>query len=203
MTVRATSNDLSALRRLCQGEALKARMLRAASGEGLRLNQLGFRDGTDPTGDPWAPLKSRVGVILVKTARMRNSFTSRPTPTGFVIGSNDEKVKWHQDGTNGRKNAQTQHRAMPYAGDFISAGKLGTKRGRFISRAQARKLGQHTGGGAIGVKSFSMTFGVGSGAIPARPMVPTGGELTAKWQIAIDSTCDGVMQKAVAEAGGK
>ena len=201
MTVRATSNDLAALHRLCQGEALKARMLRAASGEGLRLNQLGFRDGTDPTGDPWAPLKSRVGVILVKTARMRNSFTSRPTPTGFVIGSNDEKVKWHQDGTNGRENSETRHMTMPYFSDFMQVskyGKLGTKRGQFMSRKTAARIK-----GSVATKSFSMTFGVGSGAIPARPMVPTGGVLTAKWQAAIDSTCNGVMKKSVAEAGGK
>jgi phage gpG-like protein len=106
MTVRAVSNDLTALRKLCNGEALKARMLRSASGEALALVMKGFQSGTDPKDDPWAPLRSRNGMILVRTARMRNSFTSKPTATGFVIGSNVTYTKFHQDGTKKMKARQ-------------------------------------------------------------------------------------------------
>ena len=199
MTVRSNIADLQALKKLAQPGYLYGRLATAAAGEALRLVQMGFRAGTDPDDSPWEPLKSRKGMILIRTARMRNSFTSRATARGFVVGSNVKYVTFHQDGTGGRKQAQTMHRVQPYAYDFLQAGKLGTKRGRFISRQQAKKLKKRY----VAVHSFSMTFAAGSGAIPIRRMVPAGGQLTQKWQTAIDTTCNGIMKKATAEAGAR
>jgi phage gpG-like protein len=194
MTVRGDTQDLQALRKLCQGEAVKSRMLRAASGEGLKLVQMGFRTGTNPNDDPWEPLKSRKGVILVKTARMRNSFTSRPSSTGFVVGSNDEKVKWHQDGTKGHR-AHTQQRFISGNGRFVRMAnmELMTGKARSGGRLKSRQV--------RGIRTLQMKEG--GGGIPARQMVPPNGMLTPKWQTGIDNVCNEVMQKSMAEAGAK
>ncbi len=99
MTVRSNIADLQALKKLAQPGYLYGRLATAAAGEALRLVQMGFRAGTDPDDSPWEPLKSRKGMILIRTARMRNSFTSRATARGFVVGSNVKYVTFHQDGT--------------------------------------------------------------------------------------------------------
>jgi phage gpG-like protein len=202
VSVRAVSGNLSALHKLLDGEALKARMLSNAAAQALTLVMLGFRDQKDPTDTPWKPLQSRDGMILVRTARMRNSFTSRATARGFIVGSNVEYTQYHQYGTNGRRQSQTRHMVMPYASDFLMAGKLGTKRGRFISRKQAKTLSASKYG-SIGVHVFSVTFAEGSGKIPERPMVPVNGQLTAKWQLAIEWSCGEVVDRAAKEAGAR
>lgn len=126
-----------------------------AAAAALTELQLGFRESRDPYGRPWAPLKYRKGKPLLKTARMRNSFTVRITPTGFRIGTNVAYAEFHQRGTQGRKAAMTR---------FMAAG----KNGRFISHAKAgaRKAGS--------VSVRALNFKAGTGGIPKRQMVPEG-----------------------------
>ena len=102
MGVRGDFAQLALLRAKLKdagGGALKARLLKAAAAEALTQVKLGFRAQQDPSGKPWKPLKSRKGMILRKTSRMANSFTARPTDSGFVIGSNVTYSPFHQDGT--------------------------------------------------------------------------------------------------------
>jgi phage gpG-like protein len=199
MTVRADTKDLQVLRKLCQGETLKARILRAAAAEGLRQNQLGFRSGTDPDDSPWEPLKSRSGMILIRTARMRNSFTSRATARGFVVGSNVKYVTFHQDGTRGHK-AHTQQRFTSSGGKFVSMHNMELMEGRArVTNASGKRTSRKRSVRGI----VTMQMKAGGGAIPIRRMVPAGGQLTQKWQTAIDTTCNGVMKKVMAEAGAR
>lgn len=78
---------------------LKQRLLKSAAAEARTQVAIGFRDQVDPTGAPWKPLKKRQGKILRKTGRLANSFTSRPTETGIVVGTNTKYAVFHQDGT--------------------------------------------------------------------------------------------------------
>lgn len=77
---------------------LKERLLKAAATAALTEAQLGFRESVDPTGMPWAPLKFRTGKPLRDTGRLANSFTSRPTERGFVVGTNVSYAATHQYG---------------------------------------------------------------------------------------------------------
>ena len=128
MTVRSNIADLQALKKLAQPGYLYGRLATAAAGEALRLVQMGFRAGTDPDDSPWEPLKSRKGMILIRTARMRNSFTSRAAARGFVVGSNVKYVTFHQDGTRGHR-AHTQQRFTSSGGKFVFHAQHGTDGG--------------------------------------------------------------------------
>jgi phage gpG-like protein len=177
---------------------LRARMNRAAAGEALSLVQRGFREGVDPEGKPWAPLKSRKGKILRDTGRLANSFTSQPTEHGFRVGTSVSYAVYHQEGTQGRKKSETRSMVRAYAADAIQAGKLGTKRGRFISRKQAKKLKY------VAVHSMTATWSEGSGKIPQRAMVPVSSpNLSERWQKAIDKACDTALRNHFAEVGSK
>jgi phage virion morphogenesis protein len=104
MGVRGDFEELRRLREQLQAGtgssgALKARLLKAAAAEARTQVAIGFRDGVDPTGAPWQPLKKRAGKILRKTGRLANSFTARPTDSGFVVGTNTDYATYHQQGT--------------------------------------------------------------------------------------------------------
>lgn len=208
MGVVAHTSELKALRALFAApEKLVGQMCVAAAGESKMLVQMGFRNETDPDGNPWKPLKSRKGMILRKTARMANSFTSEATPTGFRVGSNDEKVTFHQEGTKGHKASQ-RTQAVSGEGKFVrSSGKARARggvgrtiirNGRTINILAKKKL---TYRGVTGHRALN--FKAGGGAIPIRRMVPDGGNLTPRWQQSIDKVCNSVMWKEIAQAGGK
>lgn len=200
VSVSAKVNDLRALQRMLDGQASRARLLRAASGEAKRLVQMGFATESDPNGNPWLPLKYRKGKILRDTARMANSFTTNPIEDGFTVGSNVSYVGYHQDGTRGVQKAYTHNMVRAYTGDSITAYKLNTKRGRFLARKQVAKLAKQN---VIQVKIMAARHAVGSGKIPARNMVPPNGVLTEKWRTAIDTACNSTMATMAKEAGAK
>lgn len=154
----------------------------SAAEEAVKLVAEGFQQQSDPYGNEWKPKRHDDGrsVLVGKTARLRRGWHWKRTGVGKRrVYSNVDYAIYHQDGTRGRHSEQTQHRVQPYANDFIQAGKLGTRRGRFISRKQARKLGR--GGSAIAVHSFKITFGIGSGKIPVRAMVPDSRGIPQAW----------------------
>lgn len=142
---------------------LHTAMKKNLAAEAVTQVKFGFRESRDPYGVPWKPLKFRKGKPLLDTGRMRNSFTSTVTPTGFRLGSNVSYAPHHQDGTGGRARAYTRYQAVT--------------RGKFSSHRKAAKQKQ----GAVDVRALN--FRVGGGAIPSRPMVPTAerGGLGAIW----------------------
>jgi phage gpG-like protein len=91
--------ELEELSKQLKDLQLKQRMLSAAAAEARTQVMLGFQAERDPDGIPWKPLQRRKGKILRDTARMSNSFTARPTTTGFMVGNNVEYTKYHQKGT--------------------------------------------------------------------------------------------------------
>ena len=200
MPVSSKIEDLHGLRRLLNANNARARLLRAASGEAKHLVQVGFATESDPSGNPWLPLKFRKGKILRDTARMANSFTTNATENGFVVGSNVSYVGYQNDGTRGIQKAYTHNMVRAYTGDAVTAYKLNTKRGRFLARKQTAKLAKQS---VIQVKIMSAKHAVGSGKIPARPMVPPNGQLTDKWRTAIDTACNSAMATMAKESGGK
>ena len=175
MPVRGDWDALRRLRETLRGD-VKGQLLKAAAAEALTQVQLGFRRETDPDGQPWAPLKYRQGKILRDTGRLANSFTARPTDGGFAVGTNVGYAVYHQEGTAGRMAGAS--RLQPTS-----------KRGRFLSKGKAAK--QKTGAVAL----RRLTFAAGGGSIPARPMVPRGGQLSEPWARAIDKACDIAMRR--------
>lgn len=60
--------------------------------------QLGFRAGRAPTGEAWAPLKSRSGQPLRDTGRLRNSIIPKADSEGVTVGTNVSYAAVHQFG---------------------------------------------------------------------------------------------------------
>lgn len=111
MGIRGEFGKLEALRAAIRSAAaggLRERLLKAAAAEAMAQVQLEFRESVDPTGEPWKPLKYRDGMPLRDTGRLANSFSSRPTATGFVVGTNVSYAAYHQYGTKGRKRSRAQ-----------------------------------------------------------------------------------------------
>lgn len=60
--------------------------------------RLCFKLGTDPYGQPWAPLKYRKGQPLRDTGRLNRSITSVADSNGVTIGTNVVYARAHQRG---------------------------------------------------------------------------------------------------------
>jgi phage gpG-like protein len=144
-------------------DGLKRKMLAAAAQAALTQIQLGFRTSTAPDGSPWAPLKVRSGMPLRDTGRLANSFSARATESGIEVGTNveDKIVVTHQEGRT----------IVPVT----------AKRLRF------KVPGAIGARGRRGPSSFAFAKKV---TIPARPMVPSDGELPPKWRDACDAAAD-------------
>jgi len=158
----------------------------AVAEEGVKLIAEGFQAQQDPYGVKWKPKAHDDGrsILVGKTARLRRGWHTKRIGLGKrSIYANVDYAIFHQAGTKGRHSEQTQHRVQPFVNDFVQAGKLGSKlkrsikRGQFMSKRDARRLG----GSAIGVRSFKITFGIGSGKIPARPMIPDSRGVPKEW----------------------
>jgi len=109
MGVVAKGNDLAHILELCKSApAVKAELMQACADEALSIVQLEFRRSQDPNGNSWEPLKYRDGKILVKTAIMRNSFTSQATEHGFQVGNNVPYTNTHNEGYAPRNIPQRQ-----------------------------------------------------------------------------------------------
>lgn len=75
-------------------------------GAGLLSNiRLGFKAGSSPYGQPWAPLKIRQGQPLRDTGRLQNSITPAADATGVTIGTNVRYAAIHQFGGTIRPKA--------------------------------------------------------------------------------------------------
>ena len=162
MSVR-TPDEFKRLRKRMQQAsrgALKERMLKSAAAEALTQVQLGFRSGIDPYGKPWAKLKFRRGQPLRDTRILQNSFSSRPTSNGFVVGTNreDKIVVTHQEGRT----------IVPKKAPLL-AFKVPGKIGKGARRGKP---------GWVFAKKV---------VVPARKMVPDKGQLSNRWQRAIDA----------------
>ena len=130
------------------------------------LVDLGFRSATAPDGTGWAPLKVRDGQPLRDTGRLQRSMTFRDvTENGFRFGTNVSYAHFHQFGTNGRQAASV--RAQPVG-----------KGGRFVSKKRAAASKRRS------VSIRMLSFAAGSGKIPARPFLPTGG-LPTRWSASL------------------
>lgn len=104
MGVRGDFPELAKLReQLRSSGELKQRLLSAAAAEARTQVALEFRQSVDPNGQPWAPLAWRSGKILRKSGRGGNSFTSRATANGFVVGTNVDYMGVHNTGGTTRK----------------------------------------------------------------------------------------------------
>jgi len=69
--------------------------------EALSRVLLGFRQESDPYGNPWAPLQVRKGRILQDKGLLRASFASRVEGTNVVLGAGGPGGRWadvHQRG---------------------------------------------------------------------------------------------------------
>ncbi|WP_394845182.1 phage virion morphogenesis protein [Pendulispora brunnea] len=141
-------------RRIASGELLEEASRRLAA-EAMTQLQLGFRKSRDPYGQAWKPLARRHGKPLLDTGRLRNSFTSVVTPTGFRIGTNVRYASYHQHGTKGRTKGSTRFQAVSKRGRFIAHGSKAASRGR-------------------SVRVRALNFRAGGGRIPQRMMLPEG-----------------------------
>jgi len=172
MGIRGDFDELNRLKQKVADAAragLKERVLKAAAAEARTQIALEFRQGVDPDGKPWAPLKFRRGQILRLTGRLANSFTATVTSNGFRVGTNVEYAHFHQQGTKGHK-AHTRAQAAGKGGKFISKKAAGKAKSGFVRLTQ-------------------LNFKQGGGALPKRPMVPEG-QLSARWAAAIDKAVD-------------
>lgn len=150
-------------------DANKARIARTM-GETARTELAkGFRNSVDPYGDAWAALKRRKGKPLLDTGRLRNSFVSNPSPSGFTLWSKVRYAKHHQYGTSGRLKASTRFQPT-------------SNNGKFTSRLKAAKRKR----GIVPVRV--LTFQAGSGSIPARMMVPSQARGFGNWNAPLETS---------------
>jgi len=91
-------NVVDALNRLIEiGEDPAAAL--AAVGRVLKSKiQQGFQSGTDPTGRPWAPLKSRRGQPLLDKGHLMGSVDYNVEGNSVVVGTNKPYAPVHQFG---------------------------------------------------------------------------------------------------------
>ena len=140
-----------------------------ASEECLDLVLDGFANERDPYGQPWAPLKSRKGIILTKTGRLRRSFTRLVNVAvggvaAFQVGTATVYAAPHQDGSV--YGPRTSVHAKNKRGRFISKKKAASSKSKFVHVIFANRIGH---------------------VMDARPMVPDDRGLPESWAKALDS----------------
>lgn len=115
-----------------------------------------FRDGMDPYGTRWEPLKARRGQPLVDTGRLRNSIAFSADKASVTVGTNVQYAPPHQFGATFKPRGQVNAHG---------------RTGRFLSRqaASARR-------GSVRVSFAKFKERV----LPARPFLPTR-TLPAPW----------------------
>lgn len=86
-----------------------------------------FRQAVDPTGNPWAPLKSKSKYgwrkPLQKTRKLSVSFRASPTSVGFTIRTSVPYAIYPQDGTRrmaARKIIPTSIRNSQWVGPILA-----------------------------------------------------------------------------------
>ena len=178
MAVIDSYEALTALtNRLNNPKPLLDSMFMASASEAKRLLGIEFQQGINPFQQAWAPLKGKKKNRrpLRKTGRMGNSFTAKPISNGIRVGNNTKYVGFQNDGTNGRKTAQTRYQPV-------------NKRGRFQKKSAAARMKKL-------VKVRRLGFQAGTGGIPARMMIPPNGVFSPWWQQNIDRACGSAFDK--------
>ncbi len=153
-----------------------ARKLFAAVGAAAR-DQISreFDRGVDPYGRPWAKLKSRRGQPLRDTGRLDNSFHSRPSSTGFSVGTSVGYAAPHQYGATITPRSQLGSFVMRF-----------DRKGRLVSESKAKRLT------FVDERTFAHRTFAGGIVIPQRQIIPlrsTGG-VGPVWGAAINSAAD-------------
>jgi phage gpG-like protein len=151
-------------------EALKI-VSEAMADESLTLVNECFADETDPYGQPWEPLKLRVGKILQDRGGMAASWhRKRASSSGFRIGSGKAYTKFHQGGTGIYGPRKTP--IVPINGKALA----------FSVRTGTQVFGR--GGKRLkSPKALNSKFVVRSvKGSPRRRMVPDPGPIPTKWR---------------------
>lgn len=136
----------------------------------------GFENSVAPDDAPWAPFKrgGKGRKLLLRTGRLRAGYSYQVLGSTLKFGTNVSYAKFHQLGTNGLRAAFSRHAPIDASGKFQSKFKS--------SKSGKTKVFQTT---SIGIRTLN--FQVGSGGIPARPMLPTTRSLPARWKAARDA----------------
>jgi len=144
--------------------------------EAVNQVRLGFREGRDPYGKAWEPLKLRAGTPLRNKGILGNSFSAQPDGDGFAVVSSDKRMKVHQKGmTIVPKTAK----ALRFRGVSYVAGSR--------RRANGSRIGNRR---VYGPWIFRKKV-----VIPARPMIPEPGTMSPIWAAAFHSAIDATWKK--------
>ena len=144
------------------GGPARRRLAAAMSQATIELIHEEFAGGFDPDGNPWAPLKLRVGGMPLRdTGSLANSFhVSRLNEFGFAVTSSEQvKLHTHQFGAT---IVPVNARALAMRGKSL---RLTGRGGRALKRPRLT----------------AFTVFAKRAVIPARPMLPLG-PLPAKWR---------------------
>lgn len=175
MARRFPQAKLAALRRafapLQSGEFIRT-CNKLCAAQALSLVQSGFRKGVDPYGAPWAPLKHpsprrKGGRVLVDTGRLKNSFHAEGTERGFNITSDVAYAALHNYGGSVSHPARRQRNIHDYGG-------------KLISKKEAKKAF------ASSIRVSFARIGAHSIQVPARPIIPTPGNIGVVWEEALE-----------------
>jgi phage virion morphogenesis protein len=142
--------------------AFKAKLYKQLSLEALALVSECFEGERDPYGRKWKPLKNprgrRIGgMILSDTARLKNGFRASSSADNFTISSRVAYAAIHQYGGTITRKAGSRTK-------LVIAREAS---GRFRKGAKGRRV--------------TTTFGAGTSVIPARPFLPSQGDMGPRW----------------------
>lgn len=140
----------------------------------LSMIEEGFSASKDPYGNPWRPLKDRVGLPLLDTGRLRSSYSTRADSTGFTVSTNVAYAAIHNFGGTVSRGARTELR-------------------RYTSGSKRRRLSLYSGN----KRSLLATANhqAATGTIPQRQMVPDSGRLPQSWKDAFGVVLEQLLQR--------
>lgn len=165
------------LQRLGNGEIVRRGRSRLAA-VALAETQQGFIESRAPDGTHWKPSNGFGGQTMEDTRRLRNSFSARPTASGFELGSNVKYAAQRQyGGTIRAKNGKYLRFKVP-----VSV-KIASNRGGRWRRMNSGRKGISTQ--FVMVKEVTQT---------ARPMVPEG-QLGPIWGAAFREESQAIMEE--------
>ena len=104
-----------------------------------------------------------------------------PVSGGFRLGSSAQYTLFHQFGTGGRKKTSTRFQPVNASGRFVT------------KSSRKRKPMKGLTGGSVGIRA--LTHKQGSGALPARPMVPIKEHGLGRWSIAFKKAAARAVRK--------
>lgn len=186
--VRGSFTQLRALREKIAGlpsDIVKGELAQVLSGTALKLIADEFKYGVDPYGRKWKPVK-RGGQPLIKTGRLRASFSARPAPGGISIDTTVAYAAVHQNGADVAPHSRLQ------GGTIWSH----PETGRILSKAQAKRRTL-----VVEHKFSHKTYGSGF-KITRRMFIPTG-TLGAIWRNAFRRDSLSFFRRYFKKSGGE